>query len=726
MRRLFDFCRHLQDRFAPKSLAAQLLCVMLLSAVVPLLLIGWLTNESTRNHFDTYTKMQTGLVERDYVTIYQSYLQEQIYAIDAEMRKVEHAVITARSQAKAILDDGALYPGRPLALTSLGNGAYVEDHGRWAIKLTKEPSSAFPRSMLRDLALSTYLNPFFAGELDRNPNMIAMYYMHPLGGTLYYGSQSGYGRLFNGEGPITGYAFYRDALQISSSEDRVAWTKPYWDITPNGRVFTATAPIYDSSGTLRGVVAADVTVDDFVAHVLGAHFKSSDAFAFLLGADHQMMAVQRQGAAVIGQLDPEEFIALAEGNGYGQAVLDGQTKMLFAKKVPATGWYLGYVLPKERLLAGVTRSSSELAASTSKHLFHQLTLISIISFLLCTALAVLLWLRISRPLKRLDGAFHDMGNGQFRFTLKDTRIREVHRLLQSFNLMSARIGELMEQQTKLQEELEHKVEERTLALQQVNDELRQRIDELTRLGNWRKKWFSHISHDLKTPATIAGGFIEAIIDGKVQPAHIPRYLDKISDRLWTINQLVQNLYDLSLLETRQTRLKPETMPVYALLERLLAKWNDPLVLKGRTLNYELPMIMDTPVTADVHYLGRAVDNVLDNAVKYSHPGSAITIQARMAPRSLLLHVSDCGIGIPSESLKHVFDSFYRVDPARNSGVPGSGLGLAIAREVLHMHGGEIHASLNENPGCTFTIEIPLEEVEPDVSQISKAPVRRNA
>uniref|UniRef100_UPI00047093D9 sensor histidine kinase n=1 Tax=Paenibacillus forsythiae TaxID=365616 RepID=UPI00047093D9 len=176
----------------------------------------------------------------------------------------------------------------------------------------------------------------------------------------------------------------------------------------------------------------------------------------------------------------------------------------------------------------------------------------------------------------------------------------------------------------------------------------------------------------------------------------------------------------------QPRLKPETMPATALLERLLAKWNDPLVLDGRTLRYDFPQNMDTPVTADVYYLGRAVDNVLDNAVKYSYPGSSITLEARMTPRSLLLHVSDCGMGIPPEALKHVFDSFYRVDPARNSGVPGSGLGLAIAREVLHLHGGEIHASLNGNPGCTFTIEIPLGEAERDAMRISKDPVRRNA
>lgn len=696
------------NRPVPKTLAVQILLVMLVSAIVPLGVLGWLGIQTTRSHFDAYASSQARLVERNYVRIYQSYLQEQVNAIDAEMKKVEHAVQSAIWEGEAIFSDRKRYKAPALSFTEGDKWVFLNERGNEAISLMVDNGTPL-QPVLQDMALSQYFHPLFNGEIRRNPNIVAMYYIHPEGTTYYFGSPSAKGNPMNAsaDAPTTTYSFYRDALSIQPGEEKVAWTKPYLDITPNGRMFTATGPIYDMQGRLKGVVAADVTIEAFVRHVLDARFREPGAYAFLLDTDRKLMAVQQEGMQQIGRLDLQVFDELEREGGYREAQAYGQSDMLFAKMVPSTGWLLGYVVPKERLLYSISRSSSELTEKTGSRLFSQLTLISFLSVAICFALAVFLWVRISRPLKMLKGAFHEMSNGQFSIELRETRTLEFHQLMQTFNRMSARIGELVEQKVRLNEELEQKVGERTMELNRINAELRERVGELIQMENWRRKWFTHISHDLKTPAAVAKGFIDAILDGKVPHDQTDKYLVKVMERIQTINRLVRDLNDLSLLETGQIRIQPERHDSGPFFRMLTAKWTDPISLDGRAIVVE-ECGQSVPILADAFYIGRAINNMMDNAVKYSPPDSTVTVRIDHGPALVRFRVVDQGPGIPAESLPYVFDSFYRVDKSRNSRIPGSGLGLSIAREIVRQHGGDIGVDLNAGHGCTFSIALPVD------------------
>jgi signal transduction histidine kinase len=131
---------------------------------------------------------------------------------------------------------------------------------------------------------------------------------------------------------------------------------------------------------------------------------------------------------------------------------------------------------------------------------------------------------------------------------------------------------------------------------------------------------------------------------------------------------------------------------------------DDMALKGRKLRIQLSSVKGR-IHTDEHLLGRALDNVIDNAIKYSDRGSWITIRADRIEEQLVIYIIDEGSGITEESLPYLFDTFYRVDPSRNSRIPGSGLGLSIVKEIMALLGGEIDVIRNAEKGTTFRLKL---------------------
>jgi two-component system sensor histidine kinase SenX3 len=124
---------------------------------------------------------------------------------------------------------------------------------------------------------------------------------------------------------------------------------------------------------------------------------------------------------------------------------------------------------------------------------------------------------------------------------------------------------------------------------------------------------------------------------------------------------------------------------------------------------------DLAVTGDRRQLRTAIQNLLDNAIKYSEPGGEIAISAEVRGDRIVLSVSDQGIGIPAADLDRVFERFYRVDAARRRDTGGTGLGLAIVRHVAINHGGEVRATSVEGEGTTFTIDLPYSRLADEVA-----------
>ncbi|MGO4373502.1 ATP-binding protein [Paenibacillus sp. MCAF20] len=492
--------------------------------------------------------------------------------------------------------------------------------------------------------------------------------------------------------------------------NRVAWTKPYYDITPRGWMFTATTPVYDEQRVLRGVVAADVTIEQFVDNVLDTRFGDENGYALLLDRDHELIAAQQHGMEEIEQLKLDTLFSNDTVDSYRSLKINGEQKLIFSRSIPTTNWILGYVIPEHKLLEPIHSATQELSEKTRDQLIMQLSLLGVVAFFLCVALAFYLRSKVSRPVNLLADAFAELGEGQFSAAPNDTRTLEFNQLLRSFNRMSTKIRELMEQQNEHNLQLEHKVEQRTEQLSEINSELAMRVDELTRMEHWRKELLMNISHDLKTPITLIRGYIDAITDGTIAPADTGIYLKRIYEDIQTINQFVRNLNELSLLETRQLSAEFDSVNAAAFFDTAAAKWTAYTRLEKRPFIAVRPQL-SAPliINGDKHLIARVIDNLIDNALKYSNADCPISFTMEHAAEAVIFRVTDAGAGIPEDALPFIFNSFYRVDRSRNSRIPGSGLGLSIAKEIADIHGGELTVSLNEinGSGCVFSLLIPL-------------------
>jgi len=692
-----------------------MLASMLAGSLVPLLLIFLLAGQTIRSQLRNMNELSSALSERSYIMAYEANIREQVNAIDSELRQVETAVLVAKTMAESIFAD----PRRekeavPLSLVyDPVTLSYREPRpdGLGTVSIsTPDPEDKPTFEQSRDLAMVKPLYPIFKSIQSSNPTIVNMYYIHPHSGSFFYPEYDGPADAY--EGPIrdlTTYSFYSRALAVPPRQDRIAWTKPYIDITPRGWMFTATTPVYDAKGVLRGVVAADVEIERFVKNVLDVRFVDEEGFALLLDPDFGVIAAQNRGADEIRKLDLPLLFGPGNDNGFRNLPLFGEKQEVFSRRIPSTGWILGYIVPERKLLEPVTSASEELKRNSGQELFGQLALLSVLAIGLSLLLAYYLRSRFVRPVSLLTNAFARMEDGAFEGKLQDTKTLEFNRLLNAFNRMSGKIRTLLEEQATLNQALEHKVDERTEELREINQELEVRIDQLVRMEAWRKELFMNISHDLKTPITLIRGYVEAINDGTIPGEAVGSFLHRIDEESRTITRFVRDLTELSLLETRQRQAAFELVPVRDLFADAAGKWAAFASLEKRPFLYEPPPPEEeATVRIDRHLMTRLLDNLIENAMKYSAPGDPVRFVCQVSGNATRLSVIDSGAGIPESDLPHVFDSFYRVDKSRNSLVPGSGLGLAIAKEIAEIHGSALSVSLNEGiAGCTFTLVLPV-------------------
>jgi len=221
----------------------------------------------------------------------------------------------------------------------------------------------------------------------------------------------------------------------------------------------------------------------------------------------------------------------------------------------------------------------------------------------------------------------------------------------------------------------------------------------------RNSLLSSLSHDLRTPLTALVGLIDAMMltEPKLAPAH-QEFAESIREQAMRTNSQVSNLLDMARLQAGKVKLKREWQPLEDVVGSALKARS--AALTGHTVHIDLPF--DLPlVELDAVLMERVFCNLLENAAKYSPPGSTIDIAARVDGRQVVVEVSDNGPGLPPGMEKSIFDKFTRGhDESATSGV---GLGLAIARSVVEAHGGTIQASNRAEGGARFVFTVPVGE-----------------
>ncbi|MBX3001825.1 MAG: HAMP domain-containing protein [Caldilineaceae bacterium] len=272
------------------------------------------------------------------------------------------------------------------------------------------------------------------------------------------------------------------------------------------------------------------------------------------------------------------------------------------------------------------------------------------------------------------------------------------------------------QQGEAQEELILEVDRRVIralvtpfwdGLQHGYIMILQDLTQLRRLETMRRDFVSNISHELRTPLASLRALVETLRDGALEdPPAAQRFLDRIETEVDALAQMVQELLELSRIESGKVPLKLRPTPVSDIIMRPVER----LLPQAERAGVDLVIDMQggLPFTlADAERVQQVITNLVHNAIKFTRPGGSITVRASQNADNLdhvIISVADTGEGISAEELPRIFERFYKVDRARTAG--GTGLGLAIAKHMVQAHGGEIWAESIEGKGSTFSFTLP--------------------
>ncbi len=233
------------------------------------------------------------------------------------------------------------------------------------------------------------------------------------------------------------------------------------------------------------------------------------------------------------------------------------------------------------------------------------------------------------------------------------------------------------------------------------------VTRLRQLENLRREFVANVSHELKTPVTSIKGFVETLLDGAMEnPEDARRFLGIIARHAERLQAIIEDLLSLSRIEQDGERRE-------IVLEKGLVRGVVQAAVQACRLAAESKQIRIEVASEETLYarfnaelLEQAVVNLLDNAIKYSEPGSAVEVAAQRANGDVVIAVRDYGCGIPKEHLSRIFERFYRVDKARSRKMGGTGLGLAIVKHIVQAHGGQVNVESTVGKGSTFTIRLP--------------------
>ena len=226
----------------------------------------------------------------------------------------------------------------------------------------------------------------------------------------------------------------------------------------------------------------------------------------------------------------------------------------------------------------------------------------------------------------------------------------------------------------------------------------------------RRLFVSNVSHELRTPLTSVKSYLEALDEGALSEPVAPDFIRVSLDETNRMMRMVTDLLHLSRIDNATSHLDVELINFTAFITFILNRF-DKIRAQDEEKKYEI--VRDYPITSvwieiDTDKMTQVIDNILNNAIKYSPDGGKITVSMKTTDDQMILSISDQGLGIPKEDLPKIFDRFYRVDKARSRAQGGTGLGLAIAKEIVKQHNGFIWAKSEYGKGSTFTIVLPYD------------------
>ncbi len=285
--------------------------------------------------------------------------------------------------------------------------------------------------------------------------------------------------------------------------------------------------------------------------------------------------------------------------------------------------------------------------------------------------------KIVKPIEKLKDGVEKISTGDYSVRVENNSFNEIGILTRAFNDMASKL----EEGEKLKVEYEEN----------------------------RKNLIANISHDLKTPITSINGYIEFIVDGKIESKEkVDGYLKTIQSNIGYMNRLIDDLFLFSQLDVQKLDFSFNRTNIRMYMMDVIEEFTFILGEENIGFKYIDNLKVDLFVNIDGKRIYRTIRNIIGNAIKYGTTENlSIEVTLYNNDDFVFIDIMDNGPGIEKEHLKHVFERFYRIDKERTKDLLSTGLGLAIAKEIVEAHGGDIKVKSELNEGTTFTISLPL-------------------
>jgi hypothetical protein len=233
--------------------------------------------------------------------------------------------------------------------------------------------------------------------------------------------------------------------------------------------------------------------------------------------------------------------------------------------------------------------------------------------------------------------------------------------------------------------------------------------ELVDLNQIRNRFLGIAAHDLRNPLGIVRGYAEMFLDGffgSLTPEQ-QKHIEKIKVSCTNMVQMVNDLLDISAIEAGKVDLHPEPVDIPSFLTAFQS--SHAVLARPKNIEIRLDVAADMPpVTMDPVRITQALDNLVSNAIKFSHPGTAVTVRAAQSDGKAVFAVEDEGQGIPGNELSRIFSEFVRTSVKPTAGEKCTGLGLAIVKRIVECHGGRVWVESEVGRGTKLSFEIPME------------------
>ena len=233
------------------------------------------------------------------------------------------------------------------------------------------------------------------------------------------------------------------------------------------------------------------------------------------------------------------------------------------------------------------------------------------------------------------------------------------------------------------------------------------ITELRRLENVRREFVSNVSHELKTPLASIQAYTDTLLEGGIEDETINRkFLERIDEQADRLHMLILDVIKVAQVESGQEMFDMKAIDLNEMIAESIQ--DHQAVADGKQIELNVVPASDSEhvmVHADMDGLRTILDNLLDNALKYTHQEGNVEVRWTTDDKRVVISISDTGVGIPQEHLGRIFERFYRVDKARSREMGGTGLGLSIVKHLTQVFGGSIRVESTQGEGTTFTVEL---------------------